>query len=79
MSTCYYAVCGKCRKSACVAVRYTAGNVRFTGTGEPNKTDAAAHFIVEHSEHGDVRLVHEDEVPDGFIEVVDIIGEVVTP
>lgn len=76
MSTGYHAVCGKCRKSACVAVRYAAGNIRFTGSG-PN--DAAAHFIVEHGEHGDVRLVHEDEVPDGFIEVVDIIGEVVTP
>jgi hypothetical protein len=79
MSTGYHAVCGKCRKSACVAVRYVSGNVRFTGTTGVSPLDAAAHFIVEHCEHGDVRLVHEDEVPDGFIEVVDIIGEVVTP
>ena len=87
MSEGIHAVCHRCRKNAVVVFRGGAG-LRFYSQGKPNTVDPGAEFILEHINCSVPRrhtepfvralvFASEDEVPSGYTEVINIVGDVV--
>lgn len=71
MSTDYDIVCDHCRKVMHLGQRFTSGWAFGFGTNDREGQLAAGAFVMEHTEHGALRVMVADDTPDGYADTRD--------